>query len=86
MQIGFGWGKGRRVIKTTYDGDRLARALEKQQRFMDSHADGAAIANQQRFVDELAAWKQARVLETQTLLRENTELKRKLRMAKADLR
>lgn len=85
MQIGFGWGKGRRVITTTYTGDALTRALAKQQTFVDHQADGAARETQQRYVDELAAWKQARVLETQTLRRENRELKRKLHMAKATL-
>jgi hypothetical protein len=37
QQLGFGWGKGRRVIKTTIAGDALARALAKQQRWVDLH-------------------------------------------------
>lgn len=33
MQIGFGWGKGRRVIKTTIAGAGLREALARQQRW-----------------------------------------------------
>lgn len=36
-QLGFGWGRGRRVIKTTLAGETLTRALAKQQRFVDEH-------------------------------------------------
>jgi hypothetical protein len=37
-QLGFGWGKGRRVIKTTIAGEALTRALrKKQQRWVDLH-------------------------------------------------
>jgi hypothetical protein len=38
-QLGFGWGKGRRVIKTIIAGEALTRALEKQQRFVDTAKD-----------------------------------------------
>jgi hypothetical protein len=34
-QLGFGWGRGRRVIKTTVTGEALTRALERQQRWVD---------------------------------------------------
>jgi hypothetical protein len=38
-QLGFGWGRGRRVIKTTIAGATLTRALEKQQRWVDRLTD-----------------------------------------------
>jgi hypothetical protein len=38
MQLGFGWGKGRHVIKTTIAGESLIRALERQQRWVEHHA------------------------------------------------
>jgi len=34
-QLGFGWGKGRRVIKTLIAGEALRRALERHQRWVD---------------------------------------------------
>jgi len=36
-QLGFGWGKGRRVIKTIIAGEALTRALAKQQTWVDRH-------------------------------------------------
>jgi hypothetical protein len=36
-QLGFGFGKGRRVIKTIITGDALERALTKQQRWFERH-------------------------------------------------
>jgi len=35
QQLGLGWGKGRRVIKTTVAGETLTRALERHQRWVD---------------------------------------------------
>lgn len=42
-QGGFGWGKGRRVIKTIIRDDALTRALERQRRWFEQHGveDGA---------------------------------------------
>lgn len=37
MQLGFGWGKGRRVIKTTIAHDELPAALAKHQAWVDAH-------------------------------------------------
>lgn len=38
MQLGLGFGKGRRVIKTIYAGDRLQAALERQRQWFRDHA------------------------------------------------
>jgi len=35
VQLGLGWGKGRRVIKTIVAGETLTRALERHQRWVD---------------------------------------------------
>lgn len=37
-QLGFGFGKGRRVIKTIICGDALQAALARQQRWFEQHA------------------------------------------------
>ena len=36
-QLGFGWGRGRRVIKTVYAGDRLQAALARQRQWVHAH-------------------------------------------------
>lgn len=41
-QRGFGWGKGRRVIKTVIAGDALQAALRKHQRYVDQHPHGCS--------------------------------------------
>ena len=72
-QLGFGWGKGRRVIKTIIAGETLTRALERQQRYVDELGD-AHVHTSRELYDSLerapgARWRPLN-----------------LRMAKADLR
>ena len=66
------------MIKTTIAGEALTVALERQQRFFRQHGEDAG--------DELQDLKRAQLRETDTLKRENTDLQRRLRMAKAGLR
>lgn len=42
MQFGFGWGKGRRVIKTTIAGAGLRAALARQQTWVDTETQRLA--------------------------------------------
>lgn len=82
MQLGFGWGKGRRVIKTTIAGEALTRALARQQRWVDRHpvdedpAAAQARADSQAMTAALGTCRRAR----------DGRPPRALRMAKADLR
>lgn len=66
------------MIKTTIAGDDLTHALAKQQRYFRQHVGGA--------LETLQDFKYAQARKTETLRRENTELKERLRMAKASLR
>ena len=90
-QLGFGWGKGRRVIKTIIQGGDVARALEKHQQWVDAHPDERpdvdllqpiADVKAERF---LRTHKRALAYERELLQRENATLRRRARMAKADL-
>jgi hypothetical protein len=75
-QAGLGWGKGRpRVIKTIVRGDALTRALARQQDWVDYHEAREALQDHKAF----------RAEETAALQAENRTLRRRLRMAKADL-
>jgi hypothetical protein len=79
QQLGFGFGKGRRVIKTTIAGDDLTYALEKQDRFYRHQ--------QAQFTALYDEWKRALARDLQTLRTENAMLRRRrLLMAKATLR
>jgi hypothetical protein len=51
---GFGWGKGRHVIKTTTYTGELVRALEKHQRRVDR--DRLERILEQRHAGELTSW------------------------------
>jgi hypothetical protein len=75
-QLGFGWGRGRHVIKTVVTGEALTRALERQQRWVDRHpvVDDAHVHATRDLIDALEAAPGAR---RQPLT---------LRMAKATLR
>jgi hypothetical protein len=56
QQIGFGWGKGRRVIKTFIAGEALTRALAKQQRFVDelrAAVSGSRLSNEKQKPEKL---------------------------------
>ena len=51
-QAGFGFGKGRRVIKTIIRDDALTRALERQRRWFEQHAveDAAPVVDDHKIV------------------------------------
>ncbi len=75
QQIGMGFGKGRRVIKTIVAGDGLRRALEKHQRFVETHVS----------VDDVHdLWRRAHAVPIPNLERHERAPRRQ--MAKASLR
>ena len=80
MQLGFGWGKGRRVIKTVIAGEALTRALAKPQAWVDAQT------HQPADVAYLEAHRRDRAAALVTLTREHAILRARLRMAKASLR
>ena len=75
MQLGFGWGKGRRVIKTIIRDDALIRALDRHQDWVDAHRD-----DDTRALDD---YRQTRTDALEALRRTNVSLRGRLRMAKA---
>ena len=81
-QHGFGWGKGRRVIKTRIPGDALPRALERHQRWLDAHVDRRVVDAELGAV--LQAHRRAIVDRLNALRRENRHLRAQLRLAKAE--
>jgi hypothetical protein len=73
-QLGFGWGRGRLVIKTVVTGEAAARPLERQQQWLDRPV----------VADECAPFDTRAVLDVIDQVRGRRRTP-KLRMAKADL-
>jgi len=97
-QIGFGWGRGRQVIKTIYAGDRLQAALARQRQWFARHGVEDAAPqrlgglNQTETIGPIRGTT-GKIHETKDLIHETTGPIREtgriiptLRMAKADLR
>ena len=85
-QFGFGWGKGRHVIKTIYAGDRLQAALARQREWFRLH--GVEHAAPQRITPERDATEVKPGLYVATVSTSvfSADTTKQLRMAKARLR